>query len=353
VPSRRGAKIVAPAYLLLLVRVIMSHAGSVVAISVALFASGCILKESSIPVASNPGAPMARAPGHDVFEGRKLWVDPDSNASRQAAARDGAEAAALEKIATRPQATWIGDWNPDVKAAVGAVVDRAERDSALPVFVFYNSPLRDCGQYSAGGSRNTAEYRDWIRRAQLGIGSRPAVVVLEPDALGLLDKCLSEADQADRLALLKDAVRVLRSGANTAVYLDGGNANWMPAEKMAERLKSAGVADADGFALNVSNYIETKETVEYGLRISDALGGAHFVVDTSRNGNGATADHQWCNPDGRALGDPPTTRTADPRVDAYLWVKRPGESDGNCNGGPRAGEFWVDQALGLAKRAKF
>jgi endoglucanase len=331
----------------------MSARSSFVAISVAVFVSACIPKESTIPVSSTPNAPVPRAPGHDVFEGRKLWVDPDSNASHQAAGRDGADAAALEKIASRPQATWIGDWNPDVKAAVGAVVDRAERDSALPVFVFYNIPLRDCGQYSAGGSKNTAQYRSWIREAQLGIGSRPAAVVLEPDALGLLDKCLSEADQADRLALLKDAVRVLRSGAKTAVYLDGGNANWMPAEKMAERLKNAGAAEADGFALNVSNYIGTKETVEYGLRISDALKGAHFVVDTSRNGNGATADHQWCNPDGRALGDPPTTQTADSRVDAYLWVKRPGESDGTCNGGPRAGEFWLDQALGLARRAKF
>jgi endoglucanase len=271
----------------------MSARSSFVAISVAVFVSACIPKESTIPVSSTPNAPVPRAPGHDVFEGRKLWVDPDSNASHQAAGRDGADAAALEKIASRPQATWIGDWNPDVKAAVGAVVDRAERDSALPVFVFYNIPLRDCGQYSAGGSKNTAQYRSWIREAQLGIGSRPAAVVLEPDALGLLDKCLSEADQADRLALLKDAVRVLRSGAKTAVYLDGGNAN------------------------------------------------------------GATADHQWCNPDGRALGDPPTTRTADSRVDAYLWVKRPGESDGTCNGGPRAGEFWLDQALGLARRAKF
>ena len=248
---------------------------------------------------------------------------------------------------------WIGDWNADVKAAVANIVDRAERDGALPLLVLYNIPLRDCGQYSAGGAHDTSQYRDWIRRAQLGIGSRFAAVVLEPDALGLLDKCLSPADQAARLELLHDAVRVLRSGPNTAVYIDAGHAGWVPAPEMAERLKKAGVSEADGFALNVSNYVGTQENIDYGKQVSDALGGAHFVVDTSRNGNGATADHQWCNPDGRALGDPPTTQTADPRVDAYLWVKRPGESDGTCNGGPRAGEFWLDQALGLARRAKF
>jgi endoglucanase len=283
-------------------------------------------------------------------------VDPDSSARHQAEGLGGSraeDAAALEKIAKQPQASWIGDWNADVQAAVGNIVDRAERDGALPLVVLYNIPLRDCGQYSAGGAHDTSQYRAWIRRVQLGIGSRPAAVVLEPDALGLLDKCLSAPDQAARLEALHDAVRVLRAGANTAVYIDAGHAGWVAAPQMADRLKKSGVSEADGFALNVSNYVGTQENIAYGLQISDALGGAHFVIDTSRNGNGPTADHQWCNPDGRALGEPPTTRTADPRVDAYLWVKRPGESDGTCNGGPRAGEFWLDQAIGLARRAKF
>jgi len=32
-------------------------------------------------------------------------------------------------------------------------------------------------------------------------------------------------------------------------------------------------------------------------------------------------------------------------------VKHPGESDGTCNGGPTAGTFWTDYAIGLAQRA--
>jgi endoglucanase len=36
-------------------------------------------------------------------------------------------------------------------------------------------------------------------------------------------------------------------------------------------------------------------------------------------------------------------------VDAYLWVKRPGESDGACgNGAPKVGVWWPDYALDLA-----
>lgn len=79
------------------------------------------------------------------------------------------------------------------------------------------------------------------------------------------------------------------------------------------------------------------------------------MVDTSRNGNGplgAAGQDAWCNPPGRALGTPPTTRTGDPLLDAYLWIKRPGESDGSCRGGPSAGTWWPEYALGLARNTK-
>ena len=41
-----------------------------------------------------------------------------------------------------------------------------------------------------------------------------------------------------------------------------------------------------------------------------------------------------------------------PLADAFLWVKTPGESDGTCNGGPRAGEWWADYALELSRAAE-
>jgi endoglucanase len=44
----------------------------------------------------------------------------------------------------------------------------------------------------------------------------------------------------------------------------------------------------------------------------------------------------------------PTSSTGAPEADAFLWIKPPGESDGTCNGGPGAGQFWVDYALALA-----
>src|ERR1044071_3253907 len=107
---------------------------------------------------------------------------------------------------------------------------------------------------------------------------------------------------------------------------------------MARALKRAGIDHADGFALNVANFETTKDTIAYGVRLSARLGGAPFVIDTSRNGNGPAAKghHHWCNPPGRALGEAPTLSTGQPLVDAYLWVKRPGESDGACGRGAPA-----------------
>ncbi len=125
----------------------------------------------------------------------------------------------------------------------------------------------------------------------------------------------------------------------------------MPAATIARRLRAAGVAQARGFSVNVAGFETTARSRAYGRAISRRAGRAHFVIDTSRNGAGPAGPGEWCNPAGRALGEFPTTQTGDPLVDALLWVKRPGESDGECNGGPPAGTWWPDYALDLARRA--
>jgi endoglucanase len=69
--------------------------------------------------------------------------------------------------------------------------------------------------------------------------------------------------------------------------------------------------------------------------------------------NGLRPNGEWCEPSGRALGDRATASTGDPLADAYFWIKRPGESDGTCNGGPVAGQWWAGYALGLAQRTAY
>ena len=116
----------------------------------------------------------------------------------------------------------------------------------------------------------------------------------------------------------------------------------------------AGVDRARGFSLNITNYYTTEEEIGYGETISALTGGAHYVIDTSRNGAGPLPDAplSWCNPDGRALGVAPTTATAGAHADAYLWLKRVGESDGSCDrGDPPAGRFINEFAIELVRNA--
>ncbi|WP_448621703.1 glycoside hydrolase family 6 protein [Geodermatophilus sp. URMC 65] len=257
---------------------------------------------------------------------------PNTGAAQAAAqpGRSAADAAALAELAGVPTSLWLGAWSGDVTATVRREVAAAQAVGAVPVLVTYNVPDRDCSGYSAGGVGSSAEYLRWVQAVAAGIGHADVVVVVEPDALAQL--C---GDPAERLAVLRSAVDLLEANPGTRTHLDAGNATSVGAPTMAERLRAVGVTAADGFVLNVSNFETTADNVAYGQQVSALLGGAHFVVDTSRNGNGPGTD--WCNPAGRALGERPTAQTGQPRVDAYLWVKRPGESDGTCNGGPRPG----------------
>lgn len=292
-----------------------------------------------------PGATLAAA----RLAGARLWVNPASPAKKQADAwrrTRPAEASYLDVIAQAPTAVWIGDWNRDVASDVRGIASRAAAGGALPVFVAYNIPNRDCGSHSAGGQRNASGYRKWIRDFARGLTGRGAVVVLEPDATAST-KCLSAAQRSERFELLADAVRVLKD-AHAAVYIDAGHANWLAAGDMADRLRKAGIAEADGFALNVSNFVSTSANMAYGNDLSRRVGGKHYIIDTSRNGS-ASAKGEWCNPAGQSVGRAPTTRTGHPLVDAFLWIKQPGESDGACRGGPRAGTFWADYAVDLVK----
>jgi endoglucanase len=354
----------------------------VFALSAAVLGFGCQNGESAPPAtaASTPSnstngpaddAPLTDPPAPpkatgNPLQGVKLWVDPESLSALRANAIRASEpdkAAILDRIGKQPQALWLGEWNVNVFRTVQHVEEKAREQNAVPVFVAYNVPGRDCGSArkdengnwtkseaaSAGGLQSNDAYRHWIRKVAAGIGQDAAVVILEPDALPLLDKCLTPAQQEERLALFRDAVRVLRQNPKTIVYVDAGHSNWQPAEVMAERLKKAGVAEAHGFSLNTSNYGATDANLEYGKKLSGLLNGAHFVIDTSRNGAGPDPKAEWCNPPGRKIGKPPTTETGEPLADAFLWLKRPGESDGECNGGPRAGVFWMEKALELAQ----
>jgi endoglucanase len=349
--------------------------GAVLALSGLAFGTGCKRKDSDAaarapasqetrpdPQAAITDPPVPPPVTANPLKGARLFVDPSSLAALNAnrvRKTDPQKAALLDKIALQPQGLWMGEWNSDIFRAVQHFVGRATEDASVATIIAYNIPHRDAAAteadagHSAGGLDSKEAYQRWIRNVYAGIGDRPAVVILEPDALPGV-RSLPPALQQERLFLLQDAVKVLRQNPKVAVYIDAGHAAWVPAEEMAELLKAAGVEHASGFSLNTSNYRATEECVKYGHDLSERIGGKHFVVDSSRNGAGPYLEAKnetetWCNPPGRKLGLPPTTDTGDAIVDGLLWLKRPGESDGECNGGPRAGVWWEEMALSMVR----
>ena len=290
---------------------------------------------------------------NNPLSGVKFFINPNSNAKRTADewrnARP-ADATQMDKIANSPEAIWLGGWNSDVQKDVSNKIGAAKSQGAVPVFIAYNIPNRDCGSYSAGGVSNADSYRSWIGKIAAGLGGGKAVVILEPDALTLTD-CLGEKDRKERYGMLSEAITTLKN-AGAVVYLDAGHSNWVGVDDISARLNSAGISKADGFALNTSNFQTTQSNTDYGMKVSAKVGGKHFVIDTARNGQGPNGS-EWCNPAGRGLGVRSTTNTGNSLVDGFLWLKNPGESDGNCNGGPSAGVWWPEYALGLAQRSAF
>lgn len=278
-----------------------------------------------------------------------FYVDPDSSPKRWVAANpaDGRAAAINASIANTPMARWFGSWSGSVGAATGAYVGAADYRDKLPVLVAYNIYNRDsCGGHSSGGASSPSAYATWIAQFAGGIANRPAVVVLEPDSIADYG-CLTQAQVDERESMITGALAEFqRQAPNTWVYLDAGNARWIDAATMARRLHEAGLRQAHGFSLNVSNYFTTAENTAYGNAVNGELSARFgytkpFVVDTSRNGNGSNG--QWCNPSGRRIGTP--TRTGG-GAEMLLWIKTPGESDGNCGAGAgsTAGQYLPEVA---------
>jgi endoglucanase len=262
----------------------------------------------------------------------------------------------VDYIAKQGSAVWLGAWSGNVGDAVRTVTDKAQQQDAYAVFVAYNIPYRDCGLHSAGGL-DAAKYIPWINDIANAIGTRKAIVILEPDAVpGMVQveggkPCLSTELRAERANLIKTAIGVLKSKPNLKVFIDAGHSAWLSADSIAVLLKEVGIDKADGFSLNTSNYQSTAAQISYGQTIRSQVGNKSFLIDTSRNGIDPAGNTEWCNPRNRALGKLPTFDTGVNGVAAFIWGKRPGESDGACNGGPAAGNWWREIAIELAKNA--
>jgi endoglucanase len=281
-----------------------------------------------------------------------FYVDPGSAAAQWVAANpgDGRMPVIRDQIAKVPTARWYTTTNTDtIRDQVSSYVGAAAAAGKVPIVVVYDMPNRDCGGASAGGASSQTAYRAWIDQLAAGLAGRPAAIVLEPDVLAQMTACQTAAQQADTEASMAYAGKKLKAASASAkVYFDAGNSNWVGAADMAARMVKADVVhSANGISTNVSNFHWTADEVAYAKSVLGDIGSSslHAVVDTSRNGNGPTADSQWCDPAGRKVGTPSTTSTGDAQIDAFLWVKHPGEADGCL---ASAGTFVPQRAYDLA-----
>ena len=414
-------------------------------------------------IGATPMVASAASPGRTLAADTRFYTPPPASGEAQqwaelTAKGDTTDAALLAQMSDTAQAVWLtgetaaesaegaaGSLQADrqVFQQIRRTLGQARGQDAVPIFVIYNIPGRDCSQYSAGGAPSDAAYQQWIDAVARGVGDRKAVFIVEPDGLANLpsdcgaayQKANPQITDATREADIAYAVTKLEMDPQSDVYMDAGHSAWHSVGDIATRLVAAGVQSSQGFFLNVSNYQYSANSVFYGVWVSDciALGGGsltynysgncpnqywnggpannwtgtamspfgvwsetasqadlntagidsrfglllgssvpttHFVVDTSRNGQGPNSMQlyagapysqpssvistlqggNWCNPPGAGLGLGPTADTSGipasldsyqmvpSLLDAYLWVKTPGQSDGQCDaaGGVRA-----------------
>ncbi|MGI5273700.1 glycoside hydrolase family 6 protein [Nonomuraea sp. CA-218870] len=280
-----------------------------------------------------------------------FYVDPETNAAKWVAANPSDSRAAVirDRIAAVPQGRWFATYNPStVRSQVDAYVRAAATAGKIPIMAVYAMPNRDCGGPSAGGAPDHTAYRAWIDQIAAGLGGRPATIVLEPDALAIMTNCMNSSEQAQVQASMAYAgQRFKATSSQVKVYYDIGHDAWLSASEAANRLRGANVStSADGIAVNTSNYRSTPGLVSYAKSVLAATGDSRLraVIDTSRNGNGPSGS-EWCDPAGRATGTWSTTETGDSMIDAFLWVKPPGEADGCI---ASAGQFVPQRAYDLA-----
>jgi hypothetical protein len=272
----------------------------------------------------------------------------------------------LSKIASQPEAQRISIYS--MGGGPGAIFKQTQKilcsnmtadPGTVPIFntYFLHPALGGCPS-----NRQIHAYDGVFRRRvdemAAAIDSRPAVVLLELDAIGS-SSCIArlgaiKAWEAD----LRYEAMAMQSDPHTLVYLEGGYSDANTVQYTARVLNASGIGKIRGFFTNDTHENWTINEVRWDTRIAKLAHGAHFIVNTAQNGRGPLLNahptkegvEDLCNPPGRGIGIPDTTNTGFTYADAFMWTHPPGNSSG-CGGGPPGGVFWPSRAVQLAQNA--
>ena len=343
--------------------------------------NGAAAAPNSVAAASTaPTTPVVETPS--PFEGAKFFLNPDYTAKVEGAAKaDKANADLIKKVAAYPTAVWLDSIAsvPNVAKTLDAAEKQMGSDGkpVLVVFAVYDLPNRDCSAKASAGelevekggeARYKTEFIDKIAEQFAAHPKLRIVAIVEPDSLPNLatNMNVGKCGASDKVYRSSIAYAVSKFNMpQVSTYLDAAHAGWLGWEgnrqKIAKIFKdvltqAGGVDKIRGFATNVSNYntvsgLDGKklgpanpcpDEGTYITKLSAALNaegitGKKFIIDTARNGKVVRKTWgSWCNINGAGIGARPQASPM-PLVDAYFWVKPPGESDGTSD--PKAARF--------------
>lgn len=228
----------------------------------------------------------------------------------------------------------------------------------------------------------------------------PIVLIVEPDSLPNLasNMAMHHCGNPATVAAYKQGIayavgQLVAKAPKVTLYIDAAHGGWLGWENNLEAFMTVlkdmdmPLASVRGFSTNVANYqplgkmcpwapdqgyrngyclqgkhaddeccsdpckLESQwnpgnNELNYAQALTKAAQGslgfdAKVVIDTGRNGVGDMRQDcsNWCNPRGAGAGRASTTETADSSlIDAYFWLKTPGESDGCSQELPGGGQ---------------
>jgi len=290
----------------------------------------------------------------------------------------GAMATKAAAVAKVPSFQWL-DRNVTIDTLMVktlAQIRAANQAGANPPYaaqlVVYDLPDRDCaaaasnGEFAIAnnGAANYKSYIDAIRKHLVTYSDIRTILVIEPDSLANMVTNMGVAKCSGAASTYKELTVYALKQLNlphVAMYLDAGHAGWLgwPANIQPAATLFAGIyndagkpASVRGLATNVANYnawslssapaytspnpnYDEKHYVEAFSPLLQAAGfPAKFITDSGRNGKqptGQTEWGHWCNAKGTGFGVRPTSQTGHELLDAFVWVKPGGESDGTSN----------------------
>ncbi|USP78604.1 glycoside hydrolase family 6 protein [Curvularia clavata] len=338
------------------------------------FALPSPLEKESIAARQSAPCSSAVTLSGNPFTTRTLYPNKFYSAEVKAAVAkisDSTLAAKAAKIANVGTFLWI-DTRDKIK-----VIEENIKDvpcNQIAGLVIYDLPGRDCAAKASNGELAVGEINvyktQYIDPIVAIIKKYPNVafaLVIEPDSLpNLVTNINLQTCQASASGYREGVAYALKqlNLPNVAMYIDAGHGGWLGwdanlkpgAQELASAYKNAGSPKAvRGVATNVSGwnsfdqspgefanssdgqYNKAQNEKKYVELFSPQLTAAGMpgqaIVDTGRNGvTGLRKEWgDWCNVNGAGFGVRPTASTGDSLVDAFVWVKPGGESDGTSD----------------------